>query len=111
MSSTSQSSLQDSARVIISRLLARSCCSVAVVASAPITSQQWPFSACPAFFSAIVGPPRNMAAGHFASHFSAISSFGPVSHLQWSTGSQGHGEVVISQPLPLWDIGRLNWDT
>ena len=57
-------SLQDSAKVAISRLLARNCCGLAVVVSAIFASQWWP-----------------------------------------------GGEVVISRSLPLWDLGRRNWDT
>ena len=66
-------SLQDSAEVVISRLLARNCRSLAVVVSAVFASRRWPFAS-----------------------------------QRWPGG-----EVVISRSscLPLWGVGRLNWDT
>ena len=64
-------SLQDSAEVVISRLLAGKCRSLAVVVSAVFASRRWPFAS-----------------------------------QRWPGG-----EVVISRSLPLWGVGRLNWDT
>ena len=64
-------SLQDSAEVVISRLLARNCRSLAVVVSAVFASRRWPFAS-----------------------------------QRWPGG-----EVVIWRSLPLWGVGRLNWDT